>query len=182
MRPHSPAWESDWRTLTACPFCGAWVHLVRDYDLRTRRAAPHARLSRHVNEWGEDCIMGHRPAPPWDEPTTRAAVQGRSMGVCEFCRRDLAAEMHHRKSRGVGGKWHPANIIHLCGRCHRHCTLYRDWGYLVHLLVQSHEDPAALPIELPTGELLWLSDEVTGGLNDPDRPTARDRATKRRHP
>ena len=179
-----------WRTLSICPVCLGWVHLVADPFLADRPASPlpHARIDSHPNGWGEECFMVHRAAPPWDEPTTRAAVHGRSMGVCEFCQAARATDMHHRISRGVGGKWHPANIVHLCRACHEKATKYRDWAYLVGLVVLSHEDPAAKPIERPSGvgvgrgiprpvDLLYLTDEVTGGLDDDHR-----QRTKRRYP
>lgn len=144
--------------------------------------------------------MSSRAAPTWDEATTRAAVQGRSQGICEMRCGNLAAEMHHRKGRGVGGRWHPANIIHICAPCHRRCTspagTEREWAEYVGLVVHGYEDPALVPILLGVrdmtarrvghhttnscGEVLLLTDEVTGGLNDEYRPTARDRRTKRR--
>lgn len=195
--------DCDWRTLSRCPVCTALVHLVRDGGLARRPASPlpHARIGYHVNGWGDECYMNHRAAPAWDEPTTRAAVSGRSMGVCEYCSAAPAQEMHHRKARSVGGKWHPANIIHLCCGCHRRCTSpagpEREWAEYVGLVVHGYEDPAKVPvlrgvITWPIrrvghhtseggGDVLLLTDDVTGGLNDEYRPTARDRRTKRRH-
>lgn len=108
----------------------------------------------------------------WDEPTTRAACQGRSMGVCEYCRERRATEMHHRMSRGVGGKWHPANIIHLCSTCHLFATLEPIEAHGVGLVVWSTEVPADQPVHTPLG-VLWLTDEVTGEREEPARKRPR---------
>lgn len=144
--------------------------------------------------------MSHRAAPAWDETTTRAAVWGRSMGVCEYCQAEQATDMHHRQGRGVGGKWHPANIIHLCRTCHGRCTSpageNREWAEYVGLIVSSYEDPAKVVVlrglrdmtarrvghhtSNSCIEVLQLTDEVTGGLDDPFRPTSTDTRTKRR--
>lgn len=117
----------------------------------------------------------------WDEPSTRAACHGRSMGVCEFCRERRAAEMHHRMSRGVGGKWTPANIIHLCFWCHLFATLEPTDAHDVGLVVWSTEVPEDQPVRTAFGDL-WLTDDVTGEPSEPrkKRTTRAHRAGKLR--
>lgn len=178
-----PPHRAEWRTLTLCPVCLGMVHLTPDARLAANmaRPAPWARLVPHTDGWGRTCYMSHRSAPPWDEPTTRAAVYGRSMGVCEYCQAERATDMHHRLARSLGGKWHPANIVHLCRGCHARCTSpageQRQWARHVGLLLESWEVPADTPVHQGTGGFLWCSDNVTGGLNDEHRPR-----TKRRNP
>lgn len=117
--------------------------------------------------------MSHREAPPWDEPTTRAAASGRSQGVCEFCRRARATDKHHRKSRGVGGQWHPANIIDLCRGCH---STVDDTGYANGLKLHREDNPEEHPILTPFG-WLWLTDQVTQG---PEPRTRRGAGNRRK--
>lgn len=164
-----------WRTITMCPVCQGTPHLVADSRV-VRSGFPHARISAHPDGWGGACIMSRRWAPVWDEPSTRAACKGRSMGVCEYCRERPADEMHHRISRGVGGKWHPANIIHLCWLCHAFCDgNTRAEAVQVGLVLQRADNPEWIPVRTPFGEL-WLTDAVTGELVEPRKRRKTSRA------
>jgi 5-methylcytosine-specific restriction endonuclease McrA len=117
---------------------------------------------RHVNSAHADCPMSGQPAFEWDERSTREAVTGRSNGICEFCSQMMATEMHHRLARSLGGGWSPANIIHLCWKCHRRCTSpsgdKRVWAERAGLLLRTGEDPGRVPVVRITQ--LWLSDNV----------------------
>jgi 5-methylcytosine-specific restriction endonuclease McrA len=117
---------------------------------------------KHVNSLMVVCPMSGQTAFVWDEPSTREAVAGRSNGMCEFCGQAMATEMHHRLARSLGGGWSPANIIHLCWKCHRRCTSpsgdQRVWAQRVGLLLQSTEDPSRVPVTRIAQ--LWLSDDV----------------------
>lgn len=186
-----------WRLLTLCPVCLAWVHLSSDLHGGGNRPGrghgygkgrqqtwrgPKARVTPHFDSIGSPCIMSFREAPPWDEQTTRPAVHGRSQGVCEFCRRHRATDMHHRISRGVGGKWHPANIIHICRDCHLRATNPKtsdpsDWAYANGLCLRSTDgDPSLHAVLTPFGAL-WLSDEITRG---PEPRTRRGTGKRRK--
>src|SRR5262245_50689135 len=90
-------------------------------------------VKEHDDSVGHPCPMSGRVGPSWDEDTTRPAVQGRSGGICEYCSKHLAQDMHHRKSVGVGGFWHPANIIHICRTCHRFITEHPNWAWTLGL-------------------------------------------------
>lgn len=165
-----------WRTITECPLCRGWAHLIIDLQVPRTAGFPHARISQHDDGWGGACYMSRRWAPVWDEPSTRAACKGRSMGVCEYCRERPAEEMHHRISRGVGGKWHPANIIHLCPLCHAFCDgNTRAEAMRVGLVLHSAETPEWVPVNTPFGDL-WLTDAVTG---EPSEPRRKRRKTSR---
>lgn len=100
----------------------------------------------------------------WDEPLTRAAVTGRSGGICEWCRQDQATDMHHRINRSQGGWWSPANIVHLCRFDHATVTNIPTWAKIVGLSVDPFSggqstDPATVPIQVVgTGADLWLTD------------------------
>lgn len=98
----------------------------------------------------------------WDEANTREAAKGRSGGICEFCSSARATDMHHRISRGVGGKWSPANILHICRACHSDAN--RPEAYESGLSLRRHEDPEAVRVHRKTGETVFLSDDVTPPL------------------
>lgn len=148
----------------------------------TRYGRKVMRYNHHADTIGELCIMGHRDVVPWSEPTTRPAVAGRSGGVCEYCRSARATDKHHRVSRGVGGKWHPANIIDLCRACHARATNPRTndpsaWAYTNGLCLRSTDgDPADHPVITPYGHL-WLSDDITQG---PEPRTRRGTGNRRK--
>lgn len=60
------------------------------------------------------------------ETRGRASMAERSQGRCEACGAAPAAEAHHRLPRSAGGTWSPANLLHLCNRCHHRITDQRD--------------------------------------------------------
>lgn len=82
----------------------------------------------------------------WTECTTRVAVQERSNGVCERCDASRATDMHHRKNRSQSGKWHPANIMHLCRLCHVEITSEPKKSTQAGWTVQERENPADVPV------------------------------------
>lgn len=67
----------------------------------------------------------------------------RSGTLCERCG-SHGGEMHHRKNRSQGGKWTPANIVRLCGDCHRHLTVtpLDEDGWCL----DRNDDPATIPV------------------------------------
>lgn len=118
-----------------CPVCDANIPVYAD-----------GRVGRHKDGVGNECPMGGKQAPPWDERSTRPAVSGRSGGICEYCRKRRATDKHHRVSRGVGGPWNPANILDLCRHCHREATEHPDWAKPLGLIVKRGEDPETVPV------------------------------------
>lgn len=171
-----------WRTVTQCPVCLAWPHLIADGQIRKHlpySGFPHARMDNHLDGWNVQCYMSRRAAPVWDEPSTRAAVHGRSGGICEYCRERLATDMHHRQSRGVGGKWSPANIIHICRICHMWCDgNTRDEAVKVNMVIGRGDSPELLPVYTPFGAL-HLTDAVTGEPVEPRITTDAKRRKKK---
>lgn len=92
-----------------------------------------------------------KPAPPKMTPQerrTRKLVRKRSDGFCEKCGTPGATDMAHRISRGVGGGWEAANILHLCRSCHayhhQNPTIAYDGGW--HL--RSTSSPTRTPVWL----------------------------------
>jgi len=85
------------------------------------------------------------------ESLCRKVVPVRSAGMCEICGRQPGQSLHHRKPRSQGGKWHPANIVHLCGDgvagCHGRVTDTRTEYYGRGWLVHRDDEPAAMPFE-----------------------------------
>ena len=118
----------------------------------------------HPDSAGVECVMTGKLGPSWDETSTRPAVEGRSGGICEYCSAHLAKDMHHRKSAGVGGQWHPANIIHICRGCHRFITEHPNWAWKLGLIVKSTEDPAQRPVTREDGTMFQPSDDVAPPL------------------
>lgn len=133
-----------------CPVC-----------LNPVRTDEHGLVLRHPDSVGMDCRMSGQLGPVWTETSTRAAVSGRSGGICEFCMKMTGQEMHHRKSRGVGGRWHPANILHLCRRCHHFATEHPGWSHALGLIVRSGENPSTRPVQRENGVSFQPTDEVT---------------------
>lgn len=118
-------------------------------------------VEKHVDSVGHDCPMGGRVGPTWNEDATRPAVAGRSGGICEYCSAHPAQDMHHRKSLGVGGRWSPANIIHICRRCHRFITEHPNWAHSLGLIVKRAEEPSERSVTREDGTQFQPTDDVT---------------------
>jgi HNH endonuclease len=118
----------------------------------------------HEDSVGHECPMSNRTGPAWTEASTREAVRGRSGDICEYCGQRRAQDMHHRKSLGVGGKWHPANIIHVCRTDHRFLTEHPNWAWRLGLIVKSAEDPNTRPVTREDGTIFQPSDDVAPPL------------------
>lgn len=82
----------------------------------------------------------------WTERKTRVAVYDRSNGACERCDAAVAIDMHHRKNRSQSGKWHPANIMHLCRLCHVEITSEPKKSTQAGWTVPERENPADVPV------------------------------------
>lgn len=122
-------------------------------------------MDTHTDVTGKVCPMSGHEAFAWGERSTREAVWPRSGGVCEYCRSARAQEMHHRKSRGVGGRWSPANILHLCSRCHHRFTNEaRVEGYERGVLLRRNQEPQEVAVRTLDDTVLWLSDDVAPPL------------------
>jgi hypothetical protein len=136
---------------TLCPVCSEPAELLAGN-----------RLGKHLDGIGQKCMMTGRTAVPWDERSTRAAVPSRSGNICEFCQKQRAREMHHRVSRGVGGPWCPANILHLCNGCHGDATRNPTWARGMGLIVKSTDgDPGEIPVTREDGTQFQPTNEVT---------------------
>lgn len=94
-----------------------------------------------------------------NEAAARVLVGARSAGTCELCAVNRATNWSHRKSRGQGGLWRPANGLHLCGSgttgCHGWLTvnplLAAAGGWQ---LLRDSRDPAEVPV--------WLDSRMFG--------------------
>jgi transposase-like protein len=95
----------------------------------------------------------------WTEFTTRLAVRERSNGACERCDAARATDMHHRKNRSQSGKWHPANIVHLCALCHVEITANPKASRESGFSIRQHEDPADIPLIYRRGPRVRLCDK-----------------------
>lgn len=93
----------------------------------------------------------------WTEGKTRTAVRARSDSWCERCGLKHATDMHHRKNRSQSGKWHPANIVHLCALCHVEITAHPTDSQNTGFTVLSHQDPAEIPV-LYRGAWVFVDD------------------------
>lgn len=87
------------------------------------------------------------------EETARRTVRERSAGVCELCGANPATSWSHRRSRGQGGPWRPANGLDTCGDgtcgCHGWLEANPDAAALGGWrLVHDDRDPAGVPVWL----------------------------------
>jgi hypothetical protein len=94
----------------------------------------------------------------WTERKTRVAVRNRSDGICERCGSAEATDMHHRKNRSQSGKWHPANIMHLCALCHVEITAHPNESVERGHTVLSHQEPTDVPV-LYRSARVFLTDD-----------------------
>jgi 5-methylcytosine-specific restriction endonuclease McrA len=120
----------------------------------------HEVVKEHLDSAGNTCPMSGQSLPLWDESATRQAVKGRSGGICEYCARRRATDMHHRMSRGVGGWWSPGNILHLCQECHRWATDRPKDAYARGVSVQRGLDPCDIAVRRYDGLILTIDDNV----------------------
>lgn len=122
--------------------------------------APDGRFAVHKELSGARCDMSKQLPYLWEEAGCRPTVASRSGGLCEVRCGRRATEMHHRITRGAGGGWSPANILHLCHDHHAwattHPTLAQNRGWSV----RSTDQPAQIPVRPVTGEPFFLSDDI----------------------
>jgi 5-methylcytosine-specific restriction endonuclease McrA len=117
-------------------------------------------VQRHEDSMGNTCPLSGRVGPDWDERSTRAAVPGRSGGSCEYCALARAQDMAHRRATGVGGRWSPANVLHLCRRCHRRAHDYPQWAHAVGLRLKQGENPEKRLVTRENGTAFQPTDEI----------------------
>jgi len=140
--------------MTLCPVCLAEIEPTK------LGANTLPTVNQHMDSIGRICPMSGQEMPVWDEYATRRAVKGRSSDICEYCSSARATDMHHRISRGVGGWWSPANIIHICRGCHGWFTDHPDEAYQYGVSLRRSQEPELVPMMTATGELRYLSDKV----------------------
>lgn len=117
---------------------------------------------QHTDTASKICKMSGKPMFEWDEASTRDVVNNRSNGICEYCRRRRATDCHHRISVGVGGKWTPANILHMCRQDHSYFTDHPEEAYPLGVMVKSHDErgePHEIVVIQADGGGLWLTDD-----------------------
>ena len=93
--------------------------------------------------------------------------------------RALGENMSHRKPVSQGGKWEPANILHVCGwgnysGCHAWCHKDEDGvANRTGWVLKSWQDPAAEPVLFPDGR--WYLLDSSGNRHEvldlPEPPT-----------
>ena len=83
-------------------------------------------------------------------PAIANAVLDRAEGTCEAmipgeCT-GRAEHLHHRKMRSQGGEHTEANLIAVCGACHRAIHNSGAWSYERELLVRAWKEPEFPPV------------------------------------
>jgi hypothetical protein len=106
-------------------------------------------------------------------PQAHAALDTRSMGLCEVCGGGTVTEHHHRRPRGSGGTKRPetstaSNGLAVCHDCHRLIESHRALALLLGWLVPQMGDPAQSPV-LRRGVWVLLADD---GAIQPERTAA----------
>lgn len=100
----------------------------------------------------------------WSFAAGAAVVRDRSGGACELCG-GVGTQTHHRQPRGMGGVSgvglavnSPANLLRICGPCHRDAESRRALAYEEGWLVRRPTDPATVPARLRTAQGVgyWL--------------------------
>lgn len=67
----------------------------------------------------------HRRSKPKEKirnefsPKVRAEIANRSQGICEYCGKQVATEMHHVVFKSAGGRGVATNGMHMCNGCHK---------------------------------------------------------------
>jgi hypothetical protein len=125
------------------------------------RRTPLARTPLQRSGWAQ---VDRKPAPtvpvprkPTGEAYARRTVAARSGGVCERCDAARAAHWHHRQNRSQGGRWEPANGLHLCARCHHYVTVNPAASEAPGWTVPRGLDPAAVAVRLALHGLVLLT-------------------------
>lgn len=116
-------------------------------------------------------------APTKEEKDGREVVKQRSLvGEVRMCEITIpgvctgrATDFHHRKNRSQGGTWEPVNGLAACRRCHSTVTDTRAEYYANGWCVESHQDPAEIPV-LYRGRWGRLTDD--GGLTPVEKGKA----------
>ncbi len=95
------------------------------------------------------------------EHQARRRVYERSEAACEVCGNQPGQSVHHRKNRSQGGRWTPANLLHVCGDgtrgCHGWIGANPAESYRNGWLVRGTGEPSAIPA-LYRGRLSLLDD------------------------
>lgn len=97
----------------------------------------------------------------------RSLVWSRARGYCEKCGKVLSDNwaLHHRKLRSRGGLDTADNLLALHHECHNLATnsihnnpkIAKEMGYMV----SSWDNPAEIPLLLPNGDIVTLTEEGT---------------------
>lgn len=90
----------------------------------------------------------------------RTTIRQRADGWCERCGLQRGTEMHHRRTRGMGGSKQEdtntaSNALHLCSPCHTYITEHPRDAYNHGWSVLSHQNPADIPVEY-RGDWVYL--------------------------
>ena len=82
------------------------------------------------------------------DPALRRLVRARAGGQCECCgdALSLTFQAHHRKLRSRGGQDSAANLLALCGLCHRRIHNRVAWATEHGFIVSAYDDPATAPV------------------------------------
>jgi hypothetical protein len=112
------------------------------------------------------------PIPAW----SRAAVNFRAMGRCEWCgKRAERLEMHHRLYRSRKSNRHgPENLVGLCGwgnttGCHGKAHTDRAAAEAAGMSIPSHVEPLTVPIFSNVFQLtMWIAADGFTQFHKPD--------------
>ena len=101
------------------------------------------------------------------DPALRDLVRTRAGGLCECCGDRLSPifQCHHRKLRSRGGQDSAANLVALCGLCHRRVHSHVAWATDQGFIVSANDDPAsvAVAVHLSSWRLLTPDGKYVAG-------------------
>lgn len=93
------------------------------------------------------------------EAEARRLVYARSGGACERCDQARAVHWHHRQNRSQGGRWEPANGLHLCAHCHHEVTISPTESEVAGWTVPRGIDPATVPVRHAVHRRVYLDND-----------------------
>jgi hypothetical protein len=158
------------------------LHTLENHRLGDFAAAHAYRCPDSPSHWhiGNNDLLDQRPpvgtpgrgeekrrasrwnGAEWDQATM--LLWSRCRDTCDWCGTPLAGEMarHHRQRRAIGGD-RLSNLVALHTECHTYVHAHPEEARERGAIVSSYaEDPAAVPLLLPDGRAVLLTDE--GGL------------------
>jgi hypothetical protein len=144
--------------------------LRRTAPLRTRAPFVGSTPMQRAAGLARRAVAAKRAKVTPAERDARKVVASRSFGRCELNPRHPGTDMHHRLNRSQGGRWCPANLMHLCADHHRWITEHPNAAAAQGWTIHGRRNPADVPCWLFGREFVFLT--PTGQIIEPENEAA----------